>query len=162
MYFSKCETPQQVKEAFKKLAKQYHPDVTGEDTNEKMAEIIAAYQKALKSFHGFNSVGTDGKTHSYRYNDKVEMDIVNLVGELVNIPNIIIEIVGVWVWVSGDTKTHKETFKKLGMRWHSKRVMWYKRPAGYKTRYNKTASFDDLKKMYGSKTVQSNKLKELE
>lgn len=35
------------------------------------------------------------------------------------------EVTGVWVWVHGDTKPHKETFKAAGFRWASGKKLWY-------------------------------------
>ena len=38
-------------------------------------------------------------------------------------------IEGTWMWVSGNTKPHREELKKFGLRWAPKRKMWYKKPA---------------------------------
>ena len=43
-----------------------------------------------------------------------------------------IEVCGSWVWVSGDTKPHKERLKALGFCWHSKKHCWYKSSNGYR------------------------------
>ena len=40
----------------------------------------------------------------------------NIINELLDIESLIIEIIGVFVWVSGDTRTHKEKLKELGYR----------------------------------------------
>ena len=65
-----------------------------------------------------------------------------------------IELIGTWVWVSGDTKPVKEELKKLGFSWHSKKVCWYLALSG-KYRPNRRASSNkmDIKRKYGVTTI---------
>lgn len=46
-----------------------------------------------------------------------------------NMADVELEIEGTWMWVSGNTKPHREELKKFGLRWAPKRKMWYKKPA---------------------------------
>ena len=154
-YFNDCKSPQQVKDLFKKLAFQFHPDITGRDTNEEMAAVINEYHKVLQSFDGYSFVGSDKKSHKYTYKEKVESAIVDTINELLrhNLEGITIEVVGTWLWVHGNTYPHKAILKSAGLRWHSRRQMWYRAPAGAKSRYNSRVSFNELKHYYGAEEV---------
>lgn len=46
-----------------------------------------------------------------------------------NMNDVYFNIEGTWMWVSGNTKPHREELKRLGLRWAPKRKMWYKKPA---------------------------------
>ena len=46
-----------------------------------------------------------------------------------NMKDVEYNIEGTWLWVSGNTKPHREELKRLGLRWAPKRKMWYKKPA---------------------------------
>lgn len=46
-----------------------------------------------------------------------------------NMSEVEFDIEGTWLWVSGDTKPHREELKRLGLRWAPKKKMWYKKPA---------------------------------
>lgn len=46
-----------------------------------------------------------------------------------NMSDVWFTIEGTWMWVSGNTKPHREELKRLGLRWAPKRKMWYKKPA---------------------------------
>lgn len=46
--FEKCSQMKEVKAIYRRLAKQYHPDMMGGDT-EKMKELTKAYEKALRN-----------------------------------------------------------------------------------------------------------------
>jgi len=64
--------------------------------------------------------------------------------------NITIEVIGCFVWVSGETKPHKEKLKELRFRWHSKKSCWYLAPEDYRQRSRKDYSMDDIRNMYGT------------
>jgi hypothetical protein len=69
--------------------------------------------------------------------------------------NLTIEVCGTWVWVSGDTKPHREALKKSGFRWASKKAQWYFRPEDSKARrHNGSWSMDKIRSKYGSDKVQ--------
>lgn len=74
---------------------------------------------------------------------------------------IVIEIIGCFVWVSGDTKPHKDSLKKLGFKWHSVKACWYKSPQGYRRFGKKEYTFDEIRTMYGSTTVNTKPMQEL-
>ena len=64
-------------------------------------------------------------------------------------PGLKIEIIGCFIWVSGDTKPNKEGLKKLGFRWHREKLNWYKSAPGYKKHNNKKHSMQEIRDMFG-------------
>ena len=46
-----------------------------------------------------------------------------------NMEAVYYNIEGTWMWVSGNTKPHREELKKFGLRWAPKKQKWYKKPA---------------------------------
>ena len=61
-----------------------------------------------------------------------------------------IEICGAWVWVSGNTKVHKETLKAVGFKYASKKKSWYFRPDDWTSRSRGNYSIDEIRGKYGS------------
>ena len=137
MYF-KGQTIEELKKEYKTLCKKYHPDICKqENATEIMQEINSEYDEKIKT-------ATQGNK-----------DIIN---DLLNIDTLIIEIIGVFVWVYGDTKTHKEKLKSLGYRYSSNKKMWYyvlKKDLKYKRGTNRT--IEQIKNKYGCRTVSKNK-----
>ena len=66
---------------------------------------------------------------------------------------IIIEVCGSWVWVTGNTREHKEELKALSFRWSSNKSAWYFHRDGYRKRSNKHMSLDDIRGFYGSERI---------
>jgi len=158
-FFKTSFTVAAIKSKYRELAKKFHPDLGGDE--EVMKAVNNEYHDALKGKHKSTSTDKDsGKEYTYYYNKNVEQGIVDKLRELLGLDlpsNVIIELVGTWLWISGDTKPHKDVLGKNGAKlfWHSKRKMWYFRTktSARKGRYNKDASFDSIKAAYG---VQGN------
>lgn len=45
-----------------------------------------------------------------------------------NLKGVEFEVIGTWVWASGDTKEHKDELKKAGFRFSGNRQAWYWKP----------------------------------
>ena len=69
--------------------------------------------------------------------------------KLQKIDGITIEIVGRWVWVDGDTKTHKDEIKALGLQFSGPRKKWYLRDSNT-TKYRRPSkkSYQEIKDEY--------------
>lgn len=50
--------------------------------------------------------------------------ILKAYNSIKHLPGISIELVGCWLWVSGETKTVKDNLKDAGFRWNRKREKW--------------------------------------
>jgi len=134
----------------------HHPDRGGD--NETMKQVNLAYEKALSSRDGEISTGFDGQAHEYHYNAKVERAAMEKVLEILGAGlGVKVELIGTWVWVSGNTRPVKDQLKALGLRWHGKRVMWYWHTPSYKRRYS-GVSTDTLRRAYGSRTFEEDSL----
>ena len=58
----------------------------------------------------------------------------DLIDELMRMDNIVIEVIGCFVWVTGETKPHKDKLKALKFQWHTKKIAWYLKPEDYRKR----------------------------
>jgi hypothetical protein len=80
----------------------------------------------------------------------------DIIIKVMNLKNLDIELIGSWIWVSGDTLTHKEILKSNGFMWASAKKMWYWRPEEYKTYSRKTKDITDIRNKYGSQKIVNN------
>ena len=128
------------KKLYKKLAKQLHPDVGGDE----------------ESFKALNAVYNHILEHGLFFSSEIEFDIEieKIISQILHYENILIEVIGKWIWVSGDTKEIKEVLKNLGFKWASKKKMWYFGEL-QKTNNRRDNSIEDIKARYGSQTVQT-------
>lgn len=144
-YFTNCRTLEELKKEYKKLALKNHPDCGGSE--EIMKEINKQYDEAfekVKNIH-FNK---EGKQYE-KENTETADDFKNIITVLMRMQGVHIEVIGCFIWLSGDTKPHKDQLKQLGFKWHSKKSCWFKSPEGYR-RYGKSEyNMDQIREMYG-------------
>ena len=148
-YFLECETVEEVKTRYRKFAREHHPDLGGKP--EVMKEINNQYEQALAACDGQTSRGTDDKEHTYRYDAEVEAEIMDVIRKLIAIiaeAKVEINLIGRWIWITGDTKPLKESFKELGCNWHRDRSCWFWRSASDRGR-GQGGNLDELASKYG-------------
>ena len=142
------ETLEELKAAYRKLAFKYHPDkATG--SVEKMQQLNNEYDylsSRLKDKKG----NTETKEYAAEF-----MEVINTI---INFENITIEIIGSWIWVSGETKPIKETLKSLKFHWNKARSLWQRKPSDEKFRTRNSKQSDSwIKDKYGCETVKGNR-----
>jgi len=138
-----------VKKAYRMQCKKFHPD-----RNPAGLEMMKAINVAYDTLKNVNA---DVSTSDINYSEKLN-DAINAI---IDLEGIIIEICGTWVWLSGETKKHKEIIKKAGFFWARKKKMWYFRPADYKSKSYGKYSIDRIRDIYGSKEVTPKYKKQL-
>ena len=154
MYFKKPQTLEELKQQYRGLAFKHHPDRGGSD--EAMKKINAEYDDLfpkLKDIHRTK----EGETYTAKQaSNETAAQFKDLISELMKMEDIVIEIIGCFVWVTGNTKPYKDRLKELKFQWHSKKIAWYLKPEDYKKRSRKDYSFEEIRSMYGtSGTVNS-------
>lgn len=146
------QTLEELKKEYHRLCLKLHPDVGG--SNEAMKELNAEYEimfERVKRIH----VNKDGERYE-RDTDETPQEFQWLINELIRLEHITIEIIGCFIWVSGDTKPHKEKLKELGFKWHRKKSCWYRSPEGYRRWGGEDYSMDDIRMMYTTIKVKRN------
>ena len=143
--FKSVEGINEAKKIYKTLAKKLHPDVGGDE----------------ESFKLLNAIYTDLIEHKiYFSNDiKIDIELEKIISLILHFENITIELVGSWVWVSGDTKEIKEKLKEIGFKWASKKKMWYF--GEMKSKNPTPKSMEEIKNKYGSETLKTKEKKEI-
>ena len=144
--FKNVEGINEAKKIYKTLAKKLHPDMIGGSED---------------AFKILNAVYTDLIEHKiYFSNDfKIDLELEKVISLILHFENITIELVGSWVWVSGDTKEIKEKLKELGFKWASKKKMWFY--GEMKGRNPQEKSMEEIKSKYGSETLKTNDKKKI-
>ena len=143
--FKGVEGINEAKKIYKTLAKKLHPDVGGDE----------------ESFKLLNAVYNDLVEHKiYFSNDiKIDIELEKIISLILHFENITIELVGSWVWVSGDTREIKDKLKEIGFKWASKKKMWFY--GEMKGRNPNEKSIEEKKAKYGSDTLKKKKKKSI-
>jgi curved DNA-binding protein CbpA len=140
------QTAEELKKQYRELAHKHHPDSDGNEEDMKIvnSEYAILFEK-LKNVH----VNAQGERYE-KVTEETPEHFINIINELMRMDNIIIEVIGCFVWVSGDTKPYKEILKSLNFKWHTKKLCWYLAPEDYRRRSRKDYSLDEIRNMYGT------------
>lgn len=144
-YFMNIEGINEAKKIYKQLAKVLHPDVGGNE--EDFKNLNAIYNHILENGIYFTN------------ESKFDLELEKIISKILHFENIIIEVVGSWIWLSGETKAIKETLKDLGFKWASQKKQWYYGEMKAKNPHPK--SLDEIKAKYGCETLKTQENKRI-
>lgn len=120
---------EELKKAYRKLCLKYHPDicksVSKAEAEEIMKQINAEYSTAAEVIKRRAQAGGNVNEKDAHESAESLMKFADLINQFVVFDDLNIEIIGVWLWVSGQTFKHKSELLAAGFRWSKQRKMWY-------------------------------------
>lgn len=158
-YFSKqdCETLDSLRQAYKRLTKQFHPDCGGNASD--FVAMKAEYEqifKNLKTYSAFNATtDEERKEHNRKYDYKQDELFRDIIEKIIAFENITIEICGIWLWITGNTYPYREQFRSLGFSWSNPKKAWYWKPYAGNIHYKGGKSLDQIRAIYGSDKIET-------
>ena len=79
----------------------------------------------------------------------------DIIDKIIHFENVKIEIIGTWIWVSGDTKPYKDDLKALKFNWCKNKVAWSFHYGEWKRVSNPRTTLDDIRNLYGSEEIKT-------
>ena len=150
-YFQDCTTIEEVKNRYRKLAFQHHPDLGGSTAT--MQEINNEYEKAIQQA----KTGKKASTDEWIKEQEMASDYRQVIDELIKMKGIEIELCGLWLWITGETKQHKDQLKAAGCKYAAKKKCWYWKPENLKYRKKRKGelSMNEIRNHFGSQKVHA-------
>lgn len=171
-YFKNVQTLEELRKQYKDLLKKYHPDNGGSEDTTKAINI--EYERLFKILknnhdsrqHNTRSNNTTGNKESSYDNMKYDFAEDSLLREMLQkviyFSDITIEIIGNWIWLSGNTYQYRKEFKELGFKFAGQKKSWYWHSEAFRKRSHKRLSMDDIRDYYGSTEVEPYRRERLE
>ena len=151
VYFEQIHTLDDLKRRYHALCKEVHPDCHQNDgggNEEAMKALNAEYAQMLKRVMN-TDFSTDAETSELLYRDKI--------AAIAHLEGLELEIIGKWLWVSGNTYAHREALKREGFCFAPVKKLWFYRALEYATRTRGEAQdINDIRTKYGSEKVSPN------
>jgi hypothetical protein len=149
-FFTPSMTEETIKTVYRNLAMRHHPDRGGDTAT--MQELNAEYEQALKG--AYRAAGYTEEKAADRWS--MDAELVEVAAEIYRTSAALnVEICGVWLWITGETRKHADALKALHCRWSPKKTAWYfRREQDGGRRFHKRAiSLDEIRAKYGSATI---------
>ena len=145
-YFNGVTSLDELKKEYRRLSMINHPDRGG--NIEIMKAINAEHDDIFEILKKQHNASAD----EYHQTTETAEEFREIITALLNIgSDITVELCGSWLWISGETKAHKEELKALSCRWSDNKKMWYWRHPEDGRPYRKSkSSMSDIRFKYGS------------
>lgn len=151
-WFKNPQSLEELKKQYRELAMQNHPDRGGKTSD--MQAINAEYDNLFKRLKDVHQT-VDGKTYT-KATDETPDEFKEIIEKLIHLDGIHIEICGSWIWVTGNTYPHRNTFKSLRFKWSKSKSAWYYKRDDYHKATRRTFTLDEIRDLYGSTEIKNN------
>jgi hypothetical protein len=153
-YFDTCNSLDEAKTLYKSLARLNHPDMGGDlrtmqEINAQFAEFCATFARN-EGRERMNAAHAEGRKSAGDYHDLDEVaEALRVKIEFaLNLAGVEVELMGFWVWLTGNTRQYKEEIKAQGFKWAHHKQAWYFAGVPSFNRHEKT--LDEIRSTYGS------------
>lgn len=133
----------QLKKQYFQLAKKYHPDAGG--TTAQFQNLQAEYEKLLNNLLRGSNLTQEQKENEIVI-DKAIRDVIDA---LINIEDINIELIGKWLWITGNTYPVRQSLKSAGLIFIKKEGKPYWVYKGVESAGRGKTAMEDIKRKYG-------------
>lgn len=150
-YFTNVTTLEEVKARFHELCKEHHPDNGGDA--ETFKEMYQEYKKAFDLYKNTHKT-KDGETYEKETTETPEQ-FADIINKVIHFEGVTVEIIGSWVWLTGNTMQYKDAIKESGFFWSKSKRAWYYNGDSKKSRRRGHYSMDGLRSKWGTQEVRT-------
>jgi len=153
-WFHNINTLGELRSEYRRLAMLHHPDKGGSTSD--MQEINNEYDLLSKTLINNNPTFSDGRRSWEHF---VSEEIRTKLMEIIFLEDVLIEIIGSWIWITGNTRAVKDDLKQKGFKFSPNKLAWYWQYGDYRKRNGKQFSLDEIRSMWGSEEVETRRIK---
>jgi curved DNA-binding protein CbpA len=150
-YFVNVKTLEDVKELYRVLTKKYHPDLNKDiDTTVIMQQINAEYETAFMIYKNIHRNIENEVYESKTENSETPEEFQKIINSVIFMGGCKVELVGKWIWISGNTLQYKDKLKSLGFSWCKNKTAWAWHLPEDNTKNKHKMSLEQIRARYGS------------
>ena len=149
-YFEGIKTLDELRKQYRNLAFLHHPDRGGE--TKVMQDINNQYEMLSKNLIDNNEYFTDERKEKEHH---ISEELRQKIEKIIYLPNIIIELIGSWIWLTGNTYAVKSILKEEGFMFSATKLAWYWHAGEYIKTSGNILSMEELRDYWGSQNIQT-------
>lgn len=159
-YFLECRSIEDVKKEYRRLAALLHPDMNKDrDTTAEFQEMANDYEIAFQKWKNV-FVNVKGETFE-KENTEVPGEFKDIIDRIIHFEGIKIEVIGTWIWISGNSFLYRESLKQMGFSWCSKKKAWSYHKEAFKKKSRNELTMEELRNLYGTAEIDTEKVERI-
>jgi hypothetical protein len=132
------------------LAFIYHPDKGGDTV--LMQILNDRYDRLSEEFIKGNTDFSEGRKE---YEMQVSEEIREMLDRIMFLQGVDIEVIGGWIWITGNTFAVRTTLKSLGFMFSHPKTAWYWHKGEYRKKNGKIQSMDEMRDFWGTQKIEN-------
>lgn len=149
-FFENVTTLTELRKEYRRLAFIYHPDKGG-DTH-LMQVLNDQYERLSRQLIS----GDDNFSEARKeYEQQVSEEIREMLDRIMFLKGVDIEVIGGWIWITGNTFAVRTTLKSLGFMFSHPKTAWYWHKGEYRKKNGKLQSMEDMRAFWGSQKIET-------
>ena len=149
-FFENVTTLTELRKEYRRLAFIYHPDKGGDTV--LMQILNDRYDRLSEKFIKENVDFSEGRKE---YEMQVSEEIREMLDRIMFLNGVDIEVIGGWIWITGNTFAVRTTLKSLGFMFSHPKTAWYWHKGEYRKKNGKIQSMDEMRDFWGSQKIET-------
>ena len=149
-FFESVTTLTELRKEYRRLAFIYHPDKGGDTV--LMQILNDQYERLSEKFIKENVDFSEGRKE---YEMQVSEEIRDMLDRIMFLKGVDIEVIGGWIWITGNTFDIRTTLKSLGFMFSHPKTAWYWHKGEYRKKNGKIQSMDEMRDFWVSQKVET-------
>ena len=118
----------------------------------------------MKNSHESSANNKEEKTsyHNMKYDFAEDEKLREILNKVIHFSDIVIEIIGNWIWISGNTYPYRKELKEIGFKFAGQKKMWYWHSEAFQKKSNRKLTINDIRDYYGSTEVETETRRRIE
>ena len=137
-----------LRKEYHRLALIHHPDRGGD--LETMKALNNEFERLSKKLIAGETSFSEGRK---RYETQVSEEIMEVINKVINLPGLDIEVMGSWVWITGNTFANRVAIKEASFKFSHAKAAWYWHSGEYFKKSKASLDLDDIRNFWGSEKV---------
>jgi len=155
-YFENVETLENLRREYHRLAFINHPDKGGD--LKTMQLINDQYDKMSKLLISSDASFSEGRKE---YEQQVSEELRERLNRIIRLPGIMIELIGSWIWITGNTFSVRDTLKEEGYKFSHPKAAWYWHKGDYFKKSGVLLSMEEMRDLWGQQKIESEPTEQL-
>ena len=149
-FFENVTTLTELRKEYRRLAFIYHPDKGGDTV--LMQILNDRYDRLSEKFIKGNTDFSEGRKE---YEMQVSEEIREMLDRIMFLQGVDIEVIGGWIWITGNTFAVRTTLKSLGFMFSHPKTAWYWHKGEYRKKNGKIQSMDEMRDFWGTQKIET-------